>query len=63
MRLERSIAVPNQDGDTVRGVRSAVHDHQVYLAILIPIHRGHTNGRGPGGEVNVRAESAIAIVD
>src|ERR1051326_4007489 len=63
MSLERSIAVADQDGDAVRGVRSAVHNHKVHLAILVPVHGSQINGRGTSGEVNVRAESAIAIVN
>src|SRR5882724_89354 len=63
MGLECSIAVPNQYGDAVRGVCSAVHDYQVHLPIFVPVHRGYINGRRPRGKINVRTEGAVTIVD
>src|SRR5882724_1604825 len=63
MGLECSIAVPNQYGDAVRGVCSAVHDYQVHLPIFVPVHRGYINGRRPRGKINMRTEGAVTIVD
>ncbi len=38
-------------------------DHQVHLSVLVPVHRGYGQRRRTGSEIQVRAESAIAVVD
>jgi hypothetical protein len=47
----------------VSRVGSAVRNHQVYLSIFIPVHRGQTIGPGSGGKLKLRTESAVTIID
>src|SRR5947209_12937475 len=63
MRLERAIPVPQQNGDAVRAVSAAVHHYKVHLAVLVPVHRSHTNWRRTSGEITMRTESTVSGVN
>src|SRR5579862_849564 len=63
MRLESSIAIPNQDGYAVCRIRPTADHHQVHLAIFVPVHRGQSHGRRTSGIFRVRAKRAITVVN
>jgi hypothetical protein len=48
---------------TLCSVSASTFTTTIHLSILVPIHRSHAVWPGAGSEIQVRAKSAISVVD